>query len=488
MGYPLFVIFRKPEHTFPVGMQEYYEIWESLAFSPPEKLLSQPAGAELLRLRNYAISILNKVMQASSSGEFPGFFGGTLGVRGIKECLGHFFHFWHLITVAKRRNVPFFSVESLLSANSREEALDTLKISGACTNRSIGSEEICGIFVDNLMEMQKKPVMMHARPHFLHEPRNQRPNALKKATFSTESLYLDREQQFMKQTKCAPFLGFVISWCIINIKDCEVFADVYSEKLETASPQKIANDEMLTFEDIMYSRQPLQSSTDVSVQETSSKMTNTSTWFPLIMFSGVEQSSDLIAGAMRKALNETTRNGLKRYCPPELLNGDCQDDVNRKLIYSKCFRSFKYSDFWNACAQSDMEEILQKASKLGKWKFTKTLHATGFQINLLQKRGNPMFVVFRKLEHTFPVKPSGMHYIGIWESLARAAPEKLLALPAGEELLTLRNYARSKLADFVRSIHRDETQSFLNTSGIRGLKECLAHFFPFLAFNHRCKA
>ena len=93
MGYPLFVIFRKPEHTFPVGMQEYYEIWESLAFSPPEKLLSQPAGAELLRLRNYAISILNKVMQASSSGEFPGFFGGYPWCQGYQRVFRAFFPF-----------------------------------------------------------------------------------------------------------------------------------------------------------------------------------------------------------------------------------------------------------------------------------------------------------------------------------------------------------------------------------------------------------
>ncbi|CAL6331028.1 unnamed protein product [Bathycoccus prasinos] len=48
---------------------------------------------------------------------------GTTGIRGIQECLGHFFHFWHLITVAKSLNAPVFSVESLLLSNSRDEAL-----------------------------------------------------------------------------------------------------------------------------------------------------------------------------------------------------------------------------------------------------------------------------------------------------------------------------------------------------------------------------
>ena len=154
-GHPLFVVFRKPEHTFPAsrdrgGGGHYFAFWRSLISTTPENVRMLPAGADLLRLRNYAKYVFDAIVKQRDHH----IFAGTTGIRGIQECLGHFFHFWHLITVAKSLNVPVFSVESLLLSNSRDEALIVLKASGACTSSSIGSAEMCEAFVDNLREMQ----------------------------------------------------------------------------------------------------------------------------------------------------------------------------------------------------------------------------------------------------------------------------------------------------------------------------------------------
>ena len=78
--------------------------------------------------------------------------------------LGPFLPFLaYLIPVAKRVNVPVFSVESLFPSNSRDEALVALKkASGACTSSPIGSAETREAFVDDLREMQSVPTRMHA--------------------------------------------------------------------------------------------------------------------------------------------------------------------------------------------------------------------------------------------------------------------------------------------------------------------------------------
>ncbi|CAL6344156.1 unnamed protein product [Bathycoccus prasinos] len=140
-------------------------------------------------------------------------------IRGIQECLGHFFHSWHLITVAKSLNVPVFSVESLLLSNSRDEALIVLKASGACTSLSIGSAEMYEAFVDNLREMQSVPTWMRVNVTEIFKDAS---------SFSSVSLMLDREKKYYEHTKCAPVLSTLTSWCRDNIKNCATVSDVYS--------------------------------------------------------------------------------------------------------------------------------------------------------------------------------------------------------------------------------------------------------------------
>ena len=220
-GHPLFVVFRKPEHTFPAsrhrggGGQNYFAFWRSLISTTPENLRMLPAGADLLRLRNYAKYVFDAIVKQRDHH----IFAGTTGIRGIQECLGHFFHFWHLITVAKSLNVPVFSVESLLLSNSRDEALIALKASGACTSSSIGSAERCETFVDNLREMQSVPTRMHVNVTEIFKDAS---------WFSSDSLLLDREKKYYERTKCAPVLSTVTSWCRDNIRNCATVSDVYS--------------------------------------------------------------------------------------------------------------------------------------------------------------------------------------------------------------------------------------------------------------------
>ncbi|CAL6328392.1 unnamed protein product [Bathycoccus prasinos] len=221
-GHPLFVVFRKPEHTFPAsrrrgggGGQNYFAFWRSLISTTPENVRMLPAGADLLRLRNYAKYVFDAIVKQRDHH----IFAGTTGIRGIQECLGHFFHFWHLITVAKSLNVPVFSVESLLLSNSRDEALIALKASGACTSSSIGSAETCEAFVDNLREMQSVPTLMHVNVTEIFKDAS---------SFSSVSLLLDREKKYYERTKCAPVLSTVTSWCRDNVRNCATVSDVYS--------------------------------------------------------------------------------------------------------------------------------------------------------------------------------------------------------------------------------------------------------------------
>ena len=214
--HPLFVVFRKPEHTFPISKKDrhYFAFWRSLMSTTSENLRMLPAGADLLRLRNHARNVFNGILKQTDHR----IFSGTTGIRGVQECLGHFFHFWHLITVAKSLNVPVFSVESLLLAHSRDEALIALKASGACTSLSIGSADICEKFVDYLRELQTVPIMMHLNVTEIFE----------ETSFSSVALMRDREKKYYEQTKCAPFLSAVTSWCRDNIRNCATVSDLYS--------------------------------------------------------------------------------------------------------------------------------------------------------------------------------------------------------------------------------------------------------------------
>ena len=219
-GHPLFVVFRKPEHTFPASRDRggggiHFAFWRSLISTTPESVRMLPAGADLLRLRNYAKYVFDAIVKQRDHH----IFAGTTGIRGIQECLGHFFHFWHLITVAKSLNVPVFSVESLLLSNSRDEALIALKASGACTSSSIGSAETCEAFVDNLREMQSVPTRMRVNVTEIFKDAS---------SFSSVSLLLDREKKYYERTKCAPVLSTVTSWCRDNVRNCATVSDVYS--------------------------------------------------------------------------------------------------------------------------------------------------------------------------------------------------------------------------------------------------------------------
>ena len=219
-GHPLFVVFRKPEHTFPASRDRggggiHFAFWRSLISTTPESVRMLPAGADLLRLRNYAKYVFDAIVKQRDHH----IFANATGIRGIQECLGHFFHSWHLITVAKSLNVPVFSVESLLLSNSRDEALIVLKASGACTSLSIGSAEMCEAFVDNLREMQSVPTWMHVNVTEIFKDAS---------SFSSVSLMLDREKKYYEHTKCAPVLSTLTSWCRDNIKNCATVSDVYS--------------------------------------------------------------------------------------------------------------------------------------------------------------------------------------------------------------------------------------------------------------------
>jgi hypothetical protein len=70
-------------------------------------------------------------------------------------------------------------------------------------------------------------------------------------------------------------------------------------------------------------------------------------WRPLIMLTGAEQSSTLVSGAMRKALNETFEVGISEGCPMELINPACQTSKRRAELYAKCIPSLEgYKSAW----------------------------------------------------------------------------------------------------------------------------------------------
>ena len=79
----------------------------------------------------------------------------------------------------------------------------------------------------------------------------------------------------------------------------------------------------------------------------SNESTSRGKWRPLIMLTGPEQSSTLVSGAIRKALNETFEVGISEGCPMELINPACQTSKRRAELYAKCIPSLEgYKSAW----------------------------------------------------------------------------------------------------------------------------------------------
>ena len=139
---------------------------------------------------------------------------------------------------------------------------------------------------------------------------------------------------------------------------------------------------------------------------------------------------------------------------------------------------------WNTCSSSDLENVFHEAQNLGSWKFTKDVHLNGWHLKTLYKRGHPLFVVFRKPEHTFPASRDrgggGIHF-AFWRSLISTTPESVRMLPAGADLLRLRNYAKYVFDAIVKQ--RDH-HIFAGTTGIRAMRECLGAISSISGISH----
>ena len=206
-GFSVFVAFRRPLHTFPSpGANRFYlHIWDRLVSTSNADLMLLPFGAEVIKLRNYAVKMVYND-DASEKG----------GVKGLeRQCLAHFIHFWHLFSVAIEENIPVVNMERLLLVNS-DQKLQLLENSGVCSLKAIGGRENCIVFLQTLEHLSRGSINAHRAP-----TRDRRGN------FSTtQEMYREREKEF-QNTKCQKALGGVIRFCRRNSANCVHIIEIY---------------------------------------------------------------------------------------------------------------------------------------------------------------------------------------------------------------------------------------------------------------------
>lgn len=97
-NYPVFVMFRAPQHTFPFIPTGWYsrDMLTNLLATEREALEELPHGHGLVFFQE---ALRKNVTHAQNP---------------VNECVGHYLHFWHLLAVARDEEVPVVTLESLV--------------------------------------------------------------------------------------------------------------------------------------------------------------------------------------------------------------------------------------------------------------------------------------------------------------------------------------------------------------------------------------
>ena len=207
-GYPVFVAHRLPQHTFPIKhpvvRRFWTAIWDSfLAADPQTSLLQLPAGERLVQLQQYANNV---------SSHLVGF---------QPECLAHYIHFWHLLTIAIENDIPHVQIEKVLLAHDQTDIITELTDAGICRQDRI-NEKYCKILAEKLDTIRNNVIHPHDS------------NYLKKSVVynSTQSLsanlYHSKEKSFEEEGTCRDALVKIIDFCSSNVPGCDEVNKAYN--------------------------------------------------------------------------------------------------------------------------------------------------------------------------------------------------------------------------------------------------------------------
>lgn len=206
-GYPVFVAHRLPQHTFPIKRKitrNYWTaIWRSfLNADPQEFLLKFPAGDRLVQLQEYA-----KAVSPNLIGFQP-------------ECLAHYIHFWHLLTIAIENGIPHVQIEKILLAEEQNDIITEFINAGICRADRI-SEYYCSRLAQEVYTMRNKITMSHdSKTENIHQI-----NITQRLSVN---LYELKEQNFEAEGTCRSALVDIFEFCSEHVKGCEVVNKEYN--------------------------------------------------------------------------------------------------------------------------------------------------------------------------------------------------------------------------------------------------------------------
>ena len=207
-GYPVFVAHRLPQHTFPIKfppMRKFWTvIWRSfLAADPETSLMQLPAGERLVQLQQYA-----KNVSAHLTGFQP-------------ECLAHYIHFWHLLTIAIENNIPHIQIEKLLLAEHQTDIISELTGAGICRHDRI-KDEFCEILAKELDAIRKNVV----HPHDSNRVKNIMEFSSNQSL--SANLYQMKERNFEAEGTCREALFNIFAFCSSNVRGCDEVNKAYN--------------------------------------------------------------------------------------------------------------------------------------------------------------------------------------------------------------------------------------------------------------------
>ena len=207
-GYPVFVAHRLPQHTFPIKHPVVRKIWTAiwnsfLAADPRGSLMQLPAGERLVQLQQYANNV---------STHLVGF---------QPECLAHYIHFWHLLTIAIENDIPHIQIEKVLLAHDQTDIITELTGAGICRKDRI-NEKYCKILAKELDTIRNNVVNPHDSNYIRKSVEFNSTQSL------SVNLYRGKEKSFEEEGTCRDALTKIFYFCSSNVPGCDEVNKAYN--------------------------------------------------------------------------------------------------------------------------------------------------------------------------------------------------------------------------------------------------------------------
>ena len=192
-GFKTFLFFRSPCSTFPLTPRSqpwWPAIWRRFVTANPSDLVKLPFGRNLTVMQEY-FKQNEKLYDLDQM-----------------NCLAHYMHFWHLISVAEMLGLPWIKMESLHGVDS-EHVVHVL-----CEKLKIDSVS-CSKLRDSLYKRRNIPIHLH--------------NVSNAVNFSYVALEANKRIRYAT-TGCALVLDSAMHFCETKLDGCARINMLYAGK------------------------------------------------------------------------------------------------------------------------------------------------------------------------------------------------------------------------------------------------------------------